>query len=94
MIYLDNAATTKPNARALDEARAYLTERYFNPSALYREGFELHLELKAAREHILSCLADPAAFELIFTSCGTVRSRRRESTPPWQIRLRNSKAGE
>lgn len=71
MIYLDNAATTKPNARALDEARAYLTERYFNPSALYREGFELHLELKAAREHILSCLADPAAFELIFTSCGT-----------------------
>lgn len=71
MIYLDNAATTKPNARALDEARAYLTERYFNPSALYREGFELHLELKAARERILSCLADPAAFELIFTSCGT-----------------------
>lgn len=70
-IYLDNAATTKPNARALSRAQQYVTERYFNPSAVYREGFELHTELKQSRERILSYIADPSAFDLIFTSCGT-----------------------
>ena len=45
--------------------------RYFNPSAVYREGFELQKELKKARETILALIADPSKFELIFTSCGT-----------------------
>ena len=29
MIYLDNAATTKPNQKALERAGVYLTEKYF-----------------------------------------------------------------
>ncbi|MBO5525828.1 MAG: cysteine desulfurase [Clostridia bacterium] len=71
MIYFDNAATTKPSANALSKAAVYLTEQYFNPSAMYREGFELHKKLKETREKLLSFVADPSLFELIFTSCGT-----------------------
>lgn len=71
MIYFDNAATTKPSEYALSKAQIYLTEQYFNPSAMYREGFELHKRLKETREKLLSFVADPSVFELIFTSCGT-----------------------
>ncbi|MGN1235643.1 MAG: cysteine desulfurase family protein [Christensenellaceae bacterium] len=71
MIYLDNAATTKPNQAAVKNAMIWLTEYYFNPSAMYREGFERHREIKAARENILPLVADPLLFDLEFTSCGT-----------------------
>lgn len=71
MIYLDNAATTKPNLAALERAKTYLTEQYFNPSALYKEGYAISGELKKARSVLLSKIADETAFELVFTSCGT-----------------------
>ena len=71
MIYLDNAATTKPCANALDKACVFATENFYNPSALYREGFALQGELKKARSVLLSKVADETAFELVFTSCGT-----------------------
>lgn len=71
MIYLDNAATTKPDGSAFSRAQKYLTENYFNPSALYGEGFALQGELKNARLSLLSHIADGENFELIFTSCGT-----------------------
>lgn len=71
MIYFDNAATTKPNERAVERASAFLTERYHNPSALYKEGFAVQGELKKARSALLSHVADERNFELIFTSCGT-----------------------
>ena len=71
MIYLDNAATTKPNEEAFDLARGYASEKFYNPSSLYKEGFALQGELKKARSVLLSKVADEGAFELIFTSCGT-----------------------
>lgn len=71
MIYMDNAATTKPCAWALDKASKFVTEQFYNPSALYEEGFALQSELKKARSALLSKVADENAFELIFTSCGT-----------------------
>ena len=71
MIYLDNAATTKPSKTALERAMEYATDKYFNPSALYKEGFALQGELKKARSVLLSKVADETAFEWIFTSCGT-----------------------
>lgn len=71
MIYLDNAATTKPSIEAFEKARVFVTEKYQNPSALYAEGFCLQSELKKARSALLSKIADENAFELIFTSCGT-----------------------
>ena len=71
MIYLDNAATTKPNEEAFDRAKRYVTENFYNPSSLYKEGFALQGELKKARSVLLTKVAEESAFELIFTSCGT-----------------------
>ena len=71
MIYLDNAATTKPDEANVKAAEKYLLSEYYNPSALYAEGYNLHLELKQARRNILSCIADENNFSLVFTSCGT-----------------------
>jgi cysteine desulfurase len=71
MIYLDNAATTKPNEQCLEQAKKYLYESYYNPSALYAGGYNLQLELKSARKNILSTIANEGNYELIFTSCGT-----------------------
>ncbi len=71
MIYLDNAATTKPSESAFEKAKTFVTERFYNPSALYNEGYALQSELKKARFVLLSKIADANAFDLIFTSCGT-----------------------
>ena len=68
---MDNAATTKPSERALSKAQIFLTEKYFNPSAKYREGHSLQSELKSARSVLLSSIADSLHFEVVFTSCGT-----------------------
>ena len=71
MIYFDNAATTRPNMRAVEQSLRYLQDEYFNPSAIYMEGLKIKNELKAAREELISYLADKEQFNLIFTSCGT-----------------------
>ena len=71
MIYLDNAATTRPSQGALARAQTYLTDCFYNPSALYHGGAEAHRLLGTARASLLSHIADPAAYDLIFTSCGT-----------------------
>ena len=71
MIYLDNAATTKPDESALARAAEYQTNIYFNPSASYGGGFAVRTQMKAARENLLSRVADPQKFELVFTSGGT-----------------------
>ena len=71
MIYLDNAATTKPNEAALKKADEFLTEKFYNPSARYGGGETVARELKAAREALVSLVADPMEYDLVFTSCGT-----------------------
>lgn len=71
MIYLDNAATTKPVEQCVKNAERYLLREYYNPSALYAEGYNLNLELKEARRKILSFIADENNFSLNFTSSGT-----------------------
>lgn len=71
MIYFDNAATTKPDEDCLKRAEKYLYNDFYNPSALYAEGYNINLELRAARKNILSAVADAERFELVFTSCGT-----------------------
>ena len=70
MIYLDNAATTRPDEQCFELAKRYILDDYYNPSALYAEGYNLHLAIKRAREQLLSHIAGEN-FELIFTSCGT-----------------------
>lgn len=71
MIYLDNAATTRPDKDAVEAALPYLHEKYFNPSALYGGGVLVQGELRRAREFLLSRIADKTRFELYFTSCGS-----------------------
>ncbi len=71
MIYLDNAATTKPCEKATRAAEEYLFEKFYNPSAMYKEGYGLQSELKKARSALLSPVASEQEFEWIFTSCGT-----------------------
>ena len=71
MIYLDNAATTRPDRDAVEAALPYLQDKYFNPSALYGGGVLVQGELRRAREYLLSCVADKTRFELFFTSCGS-----------------------
>lgn len=71
MIYFDNAATTRPNGECLKKAEKYLYNDYFNPSALYAEGYSVQLALREARKNILETIADSERFDLLFTSCGT-----------------------
>ncbi|MDE6504547.1 MAG: cysteine desulfurase [Clostridia bacterium] len=71
MIYLDNAATTKPDGECLKTAEKYLLSEFYNPSALYKGGYGLQCELRETRKNIISLIADFENFELVFTSCGT-----------------------
>lgn len=71
MIYFDNAATTRPNGECLKKAEKYLYNDYFNPSALYAEGYSVQLALREARKNIIENIADSERFDLLFTSCGT-----------------------
>ncbi len=71
MIYFDNAATTRPDGRAVRRAMRWIEEHWFNPSALYREGLGVHSDLKEAREFLVSRVASPAEVSLVFTACGS-----------------------
>ena len=70
MIYLDNAATTKPSKLALEKAQVFNSENYFNPSALYVGGLNCAREIKVAKENILKNL-HAVNHEVVFTSCGS-----------------------
>ncbi len=69
MIYLDNASTTKPFSKALNEASKYYEEKFFNPSSLYRGGVEVSSEISKIKDKIANIFG--AKYETIFTSCGT-----------------------
>ena len=72
MIYLDNAATTKPSLSALKKAETFLTEEFFNPSALYRGGLNCASQIKDAKACLLKRLGvSETEYEVIWTSCGT-----------------------
>lgn len=49
MIYLDNAATTRPCAEAVAAVNDALTARWGNPSAVHRLGIEAARLLRTAR---------------------------------------------
>ena len=69
MIYLDNAATTRPYDEVIEQTADLMRENYFNPSSNHEMGMEIDKKIKAAKETILKRLG--AAGELIFTSGGT-----------------------
>ena len=69
MIYLDNAATTKPDEEVLAEAVKYYEENFWNPSALYAGGLAVKKRINEIREEILKGF--PSSFEAVFVSCGS-----------------------
>ena len=70
MIYLDNSATTKPCAEAVEAMTAALTECWGNPSALYGFGIEAAKRLRTARMQVAAAMgAEPD--RVFFTSGGT-----------------------
>lgn len=69
MIYLDNAATTRPDAEALLNAERYYKENFFNPSALYSGALDVKKRLTLVKDTILS--AFPTSYEVVFVSCGS-----------------------
>ena len=70
MVYLDNAATTRPSDAVCDTIGAVLRARFGNPSSLYDLGFEAQKELDAARGALAGALGCDAA-EVYFTGSGT-----------------------
>lgn len=52
MIYLDNAATTRPCPAALDAMRTALEDAWGNPSALYRSGQQARKLVEDARRTV------------------------------------------
>ena len=70
MIYLDNSATTKPCAEAVEAMVSAMTENWGNPSALYGFGIDMAKQLRMARAQVASAMgAEPD--RVFFTSGGT-----------------------
>jgi len=70
MLYLDNAATTKVYDDTADIVKKYLTENFYNPSALYRPSIDVYGDIKGAREGIARIL-NVTSDEVYFVSSGT-----------------------
>ncbi len=69
-IYVDNAATTKPDERVVNEMLLYYTEYFGNPSSIYAEGAEAKRAVETAREKVAKAIvAEPR--EIYFTGSGT-----------------------
>lgn len=70
MIYLDNSATTKPCAEAVEAVAQALTQDWGNPSALYDFGIHAARQLRSTRHAVAAAMgAEPD--RVFFTSCGT-----------------------
>ena len=70
MIYLDNSATTKPCAEAVEAMTRAMTENWGNPSALYHFGIDTSKLLRQARQTVAAAMgAEPD--RIFFTSGGT-----------------------
>ena len=68
--YLDNSATTKPCAAAVEAMVQCMTEGFYNPSSVYKPAVEAFQQVRACRELILKSL-HAGEHNLVFTSGGT-----------------------
>ena len=69
ILYLDNAATTKPCALALKNNEKFNDFEFYNPSAKYKQGLNAKLAIDDAKKKITACFSNN--FDLIITSCGS-----------------------
>lgn len=70
MIYLDNAATTRPCREAVEAISKTLTEDWGNPSARYRFGIEAARLLRQCRLEVAEAMGAETE-RIFFTSGGT-----------------------
>lgn len=70
IVYMDNAATTRPFKEVLEVYTNISDNVYANPSSLHRFGFEAEKLMKKARNDIAACIGCQGK-EIIFTSSGT-----------------------
>ncbi|MBA2521068.1 MAG: cysteine desulfurase [Chloroflexia bacterium] len=85
-IYLDHAATTPVDPEVLSVMLPYFSERYGNPSSVYRLGQEGRAALDRARGSVataLGCRPD----EIIFTSGATESNNLALKGVAWQRRF-------
>ncbi len=71
MIYLDNAATTRPYERVIDRVTDVLTNSFGNPSSLHRLGMEAEELIKEARKTVAASIG-ARENEIYFTPSGTL----------------------
>ncbi len=69
-VYLDNSATTRPCAQAVEAMRHSMETAYFNPSALYAPAMHAEHDMAEARRAIAKTL-DANEKNVLFTSGGT-----------------------
>ena len=70
VIYLDNAATTRPRKEVVKAMLPYLEENYSNPSSMYGIALENQKVLLESRKVIAATLgAEPE--EIFFTAGGS-----------------------
>ncbi len=70
MIFLDNASTTKMYEEAYELIKNYYLNNYFNPSALYAGGVNVHKDIEKARQTIAKIIGAESD-NIIFTSSAT-----------------------
>jgi len=70
-IYLDNAATTKPDPEVVKVVCDAMTELYGNPSSMYKVGHEAKMALDEARERVAKIIGAQRPDEILFTAGGT-----------------------
>lgn len=71
MIYLDNAATTKPNQDVLDTFLKVNQTIYFNPSSPHKAGVQAEQLLVQAKQQINELLELNNKYDIVFTSGAT-----------------------
>lgn len=69
-IYLDAAATTKPNIQIINTMFPYFTNRWYNPSSLYSPSVKVKKDIEKARKTI-SVFINSEPEEIYFTSSGS-----------------------
>jgi len=71
MIYLDNAASTRPAPEVLEAVAQAARDHFANPSSAHALGAAAARALEDARERVARLLGATAPGEIIFTSGGT-----------------------
>lgn len=69
-VYLDQAATSKPEQEVIEAMMPYLTEKYYNPSSLYSKAVNVKKDIENARK-IIADYINADSDEIYFTSGGS-----------------------